>query len=169
MAMRRKLRPGYSRPANWRIEYEEGPATDVWVYKWSGAPARDDAWHEFSPEAHAAYRFTRGRLQTLRATTRIGNAAWRCIFEAFQPVKPLLDDGVEELRICACDGRLSMWSIWLPEEHAVKLTGLTRGALLDALARVRERAEELRRPSQSRRSGATRHRNGNPHARRWSI
>jgi hypothetical protein len=143
MAMRRKLRSGYSRPANWRIEYEEGPVSDRWVYKWNGTPAADAAWHSFSEAGQASYRFTPLRLQFISAGPRVANSVWRAIVESFGLIEPLLDEGVEELRIRAVDGKLWMWSIWLPEKQAVRLAGLTREALLVALERVNERAAEL--------------------------
>ena len=147
MAMRRKLRPGYSRPANWRIEYEEGPVSDGWIYKWNEPPAEDATWHSISKGGQACCRITPSRLQFLSAQSRIANSAWQAIVESFASIEPLLDDGVEELRIRAVDGKFWMWSIWLPEEHAVRLAGLNRAALLDALERVNERVEKLRAAS----------------------
>lgn len=118
-----------SRP--WRVQFEQSPATDAWVYKFPIAES-DGRWIELTGRIRSAYRTAGNVIQFIEEVHGLSGKMWRALLAELQHSGPLPIEGVFEGVIFSADGRLHLRSIWITDTDAVRLKGLDEDSMAKA-------------------------------------
>jgi hypothetical protein len=121
----------------WMVEYEQGPVTDRWVYKFDHEPIEDGGWHELFAGARARYRIVEGVLQYVASANDDAEREFESLLEKIGAATPLAIPAVTEVFISAVGSGFRVWSaMGFDFPDGIRITELTRDALTDAVMRV---------------------------------
>ena len=121
--------PFTSRP--WRVQFEQSPQTDAWVYKFPIAET-DGRWIELPGRIRSANRTIGNAIQFVEEIHGLSGKMWRALLAELQHSRPLPIEGVFEGVIFSANGRLHLRSIWITDADAVRLKGLDEDSMAEA-------------------------------------
>jgi hypothetical protein len=115
----------------WRVQFEQSPLTDTWVYKFPIAES-EGRWTELAGKTRSAYRTIGNTVQFIEEIHGLNGRMWRALLAELQHPRPLRIEGVFEGVIFSADGRLHLRSIWITDQDAIRLKGLDENSMGDA-------------------------------------